>query len=379
MSRNLRRNKHGDFTYRPLSPRLQDRKKALLARPVEPLALTPTTSVAELVEAMAGMSIQARNIGQCAQVLQALYRDPDRPTVMLGLAGPLVAAGLRKVIRDLIAGGAIDVVVSTGAILYQDIYQARGFGHYRGTPQADDTQLRRLRIDRIYDTYVDEDRFWQTDSWVGHLADTLEPRNYSSRQFMDCIADQLDDEESIVVTCRRHGVPMFVPALNDSSIGIGLTEHRVRALRENRPGIAIDSIQDNHELVQIVVQSPKTAAIYVAGGVPKNYINDSVVMSYLYGMERGHDYAIQVTTAVTADGGLSGSTLSEAQSWGKIDEEARFAMAWVEPSVSLPLLAGYIFGKRLTAKRPPLRFEWEGTMLTALGPAPGGRKRSRRS
>ena len=121
--------------------------------------------------------------------------------------------------------------------------------------------------------------------------------------------------------------------------------------------------------------SPKTAAIYVAGGVPKNYINDSVVMSYLYGMERGHEYAIQVTTAVTADGGLSSSTLSEAQSWGKIDEEARFAMAWVEPSVSLPLLAGYVFGKRLTAKRPPLRFEWEGTMLTALGPAPGGRKR----
>jgi deoxyhypusine synthase len=164
------------------------------------------------------------------------------------------------------------------------------------------------------------------------------------------------------------GVPMFVPAINDSSIGIGLTEHRARMKRTGRPGIAIDSIQDNHEIVQIVVQSKSTAAIYVAGGVPKNYINDSVVMGYIYGLERGHDYALQVTTAVTADGGLSSSTLSEARSWGKIKPEARYAMAWVEPSVSLPLLVGYVLGRRLTAGRKPLDFEWDGDRLRSLAP-----------
>jgi deoxyhypusine synthase len=195
---------------------------------------------------------------------------------------------------------------------------------------------------------------------------------------MDYLADELDAEESIVKTCRRLGVPMFSPALNDSSIGIGLTEHRVRMQRQGEAGVCIDSIQDNHELVQIVVQSPATAAIYVAGGVPKNYINDSVVMGYIYGVERGHDYAIQVTTAVTADGGLSSSTLSEARSWGKIKGRARFAMAWVEPSVSLPLLVGYVLGRQLTAKRPPLRLDWEGSTLRRLTTARRRRARKRR-
>jgi deoxyhypusine synthase len=102
--------------------------------------------------------------------------------------------------------------------------------------------------------------------------------------------------------------------------------------------------------------------------VPKKLINDSVVMAYLYGLERGHEYAIQVTTAVTADGGLSSSTLSEARSWGKIQKEARYAMAWVEPSVSLPLLAGYVFGRHLTRKRRRLKIEWDGSVLKSLRP-----------
>ena len=118
--------------------------------------------------------------------------------------------------------------------------------------------------------------------------------------------------------------------------------------------------------MQIVTHSKSTAAIYVAGGVPKNYINDSIVMAYIFGQERGHDYAIQVTTAVTQDGGLSSSTLGEAQSWGKIDRKATYAMAWVEPSVSLPLLAGYAFD-RFPRGRSRLQFQWDGDQLKRLG------------
>ncbi len=380
MADKLQKTKGGSYTYEKLPPKLRARKRQACSEPVRPVRLTAKTSVADLVEAMSGMSIQARNIGLCAEVLKGIYTDRKRPTVFLGLAGPLVAAGLRGVIRDLIAAGGVDVVVSTGAILYQDIYQARGFQHFKGSAQADDAELRDLHLDRIYDTYVDEDHFWETDAWVGRQADALPPGNYSSRQFMNHLADQLEDEDSIVVTCRRRGVPMIVPAINDSSIGIGLTEHRLRCLREDRPGVAIDSIQDNHELTQIVVHSPMTAAIYVAGGVPKNYINDSVVMSYLYGLERGHDYALQVTTAVTADGGLSSSTLSEARSWGKIKKAARFAMAWVEPSVSLPLLVGYVLGRKLTSQRKPLALEWDGCYLRSLRSAvPARRQRSGRT
>jgi deoxyhypusine synthase len=353
-------------TSHELSSADRKRKTQLFSRPVRSLALKSDTTIADLVENMAGMSIQARNIGLCGEVLRGMLTDPGRPTVLLGLAGPLIAAGLRQVIRDLIASGAVDVVVSTGAILYQDIYQARGFRHYQGDIDADDADLRDLFIDRIYDTYVDEEKFWDTDLWCGKMADKLKPGTYSSRQFLDHLASQLDDDQSILVTCRKMGIPVFSPALNDSSIGIGLTQHHHDALRAGRTPVSIDSIQDNYELTQVVVKSKMTAAIYVAGGVPKNYINDSIVMSYIFGLERGHEYAIQVTTAVTADGGLSSSTLSEARSWGKIKKQAKYAMAWVEPSVSLPLLTGYILQRRLAEGRARLRYEWNGEILRDL-------------
>jgi deoxyhypusine synthase len=364
--------------YKPLTPRQARTKRALLARKVRQVHVQPRMGVGDLVDAMAGMSVQARNIGRCARVLDGIYSDKRRPTVLLGLAGPLIAAGLRRVLRDLVVGRYVDVVVSTGAILYQDIYQARGYHHYRGTPAADDTVLRDLLIDRIYDTYVDEEKFWETDEWCGRVADELSPGNYSSRAYLDFVGSKLTDPGSIVGACHRLGVPVFSPALNDSSIGIGLTEHRHRCRQDGRDGVAIDAIRDNYELTQIVVNSPCTAAIYVAGGVPKNYINDSVVMGYIFDKNRGHDYALQITTAVTQDGGLSGSTLGEAQSWGKIARKARFAMAWVEPSVSLPLLAGYVFDRFPPPVRCGLQLEWDNDLLRSLKPAAGRKSRSRK-
>ena len=352
-----------------LTDRRRRMKASVLSRPVRPMVLDGTPTVADLVERMAGMSLQARNIGLCAEVLKRMLKDPDRPTIFLGLAGPLIAAGLRRVIRDLILRGVVDVVVSTGGILYQDAYQARGYRHYQGTPEADDVALRELRVNRIYDTYVDEDKFWETDLWCGRLADRMKPGAHSSRDFLRALGGELEDEESILFQCRRLGVPVFAPALNDSSIGIGLTEHHHRAVRDGRRPLMIDSIRDNYELTQIVAKSRKTAAIYVAGGVPKNYINDSIVMSYIFGKEMGHSYAVQLTTAVTHDGGLSGSTLSEARSWGKVKGDADTAMAWVEPSVSLPLLAGYVFGRKLP-ERPRLEFQWKGEILESMRAAP---------
>ena len=346
-------------------------KRALLRRRVEPIDFERVSSVADLVEAMRGASVQARNLGRCAEVLRNLYADRRRPTVMLGLAGPLIAAGLRKIIRDLVAQGFVDVIVSTGAILYQDIYQARGFGHYHGDPAADDGRLRELFIDRIYDTYVDEEKFIATDTWLGYLADELPPGNYSSRAYLDFVGSKLEDEQSIVRTAHRLGVPMFAPALNDSSIGIGLTHHYHRAKLAGRPRLAIDSIRDNYELTQIVVQSPETAAIYIAGGVPKNYINDSVVMSYIFEAEKGHSYALQLTADNPHWGGLSGSTLQEAVSWGKIQNRATTAMCLIEPSVSFPLLAGYAFERKLAQGRPRLQFDWHEDELRAIRRRPG--------
>lgn len=355
------------FIYPELDEAAKKRKAGILRTPIRPLVPSRVEGVSDLVRALSGMSIQARRLGQCYEVLEQMLRDPERPTVLLGLAGPLIAGGLRQVIREMVEHGLVDVVVSTGAILYQDVYQARGHQHYKGTPDADDAKLRDLLIDRIYDTYVDEKAFGDTDTWIGLLADEMRPGAYSSRQFMDAIADEIDDPDSIVATCRRRGVPMFVPALNDSSIGIGLTEHHHRCIQSRREGVQISSIQDNYELTQIVARSPATSAIYVAGGVPKNYINDSVVMGYIFGIrDRGHRYALQVTTAVTADGGLSSSTLDEAKSWGKVAKKAERSMAWVEPTVALPLLVTAALQDGLAAQRPRIALTWNGQILEKL-------------
>lgn len=357
----------GYYVFEPLDAEARAKKSDILSRPIEAVNLEKISTIDELVEAYGQTSIQARNLGSCAKVWEQMLTDPDRPTILLGLAGPLIAAGLRKVIRDMIHYGLVDVVVSTGAILYQDVYQAKGFKHYRGDPKIDDRMLRDLYIDRIYDTYVDEDTFWRLDCSVGRFADTLKPGPYSSRQFLAELGKTLTDENSILGTAYRRGIPVFAPALNDSSIGIGLTEHYHRCVREGRTGVVIDSIRDNYELTQIVVRSKATSAVYIAGGVPKNFINDSVVMSYIFGKDTGgHRYAIQLTTDSPHWGGLSGSTLSEATSWGKVSKKASHAMCFVEPSVSLPLVAGCCMKKGLGRKRPALQFNWDPPKLTSL-------------
>lgn len=348
-------------------PDMKKRKRDLLSSPIRQVDLEKVKNVAELLDQYSDASIQARNLGMAAQLFGRMLTDEERPTILLGLAGPLIAAGLRKVIRDLIHYNLVDVVVSTGAILYQDYYAAKGGIHSTGNPEADDAQLRELLIDRIYDTYVDEEKFQEFDTSIARFADTLEPRNYSSREFIWRLSETIQDENSILVTARKKGVPIFCPAINDSSIGIGLTEHYYVARKTGRPKIAIDSIRDNYELTQIVVKSKRTSAFYVAGGVPKNYINDSVVMSYIFGRETGgHKYAIQVTTDVPHWGGLSGSTLSEARSWGKVNKKASYAMAFVEPSVSLPLLTAYALEKKLYKNRSRIRFTWKEDVLEKI-------------
>jgi deoxyhypusine synthase len=336
----------------------KEERKELLSRPIKQIDLDNAKTVLDLVSAFRSTSIQARNLGHCFEIYEDMLTDKDRPTIILGLSGPLIAAGLRKVIRDMIHNGIVDVVVSTGAIMYQDFYQGRGFKHYAGSPDMDDRMLRKLMIDRIYDTLVDEEKFEETDRMIAKIVGNLEPGSYSSRQILSLLGENIDDENSILHTAYKHGVPIFAPALNDSSIGIGLTLYYEN--HKNKERITLDSIKDNHEFLHIVLNSKKTAAILVGGGVPKNWVNDAVVMAnYAYQKEiEGHAYAFQITTASPADGGLSGSTLEEAQSWGKIWQKATKATAYVEASVALPLIVGAVLQKGVPNNRKKINFVW---------------------
>ena len=232
-------------------------------------------------------------------------------------------------------------------MLYQDLYQTIGGKHWMGTPTANDVELRDLYLDRIYDTYVDELKFEETDRVIGRITNEFPKRPASSREYLGFLGKRFPDPDSILATAARRGIPVFSPALIDSSIGIGLTLH-YQANRRRKERFILDAVRDNYELVQILAASPRTAVIYIGGGTPKNWINDGIVMAnYAFGREgEGHYYALQITTDVPHWGGLSGSTLDEAQSWGKISRTATRSMAHVEASIGLPLLVGALWDRR---------------------------------
>jgi deoxyhypusine synthase len=339
-------------------------RRPFLKRSVTPVDVTRVRDLGDLLTAFGSSSVQARNLARCLEVWENALTDPKRPTIFLGLSGPLIAAGLRKVLRDLVDWGVVDVVVSTGAILYQDLYQSVGGRHWMGTPSADDVRLRELYLDRIYDTYVDELKFEDTDRAIGRVTAEFPARPASSREYLEFLGRRFEDPNSLVATAARRGVPVFSPALIDSSIGIGLTLHY--QAHRGQPRFLLDAVRDNYELVQILAHSARTAVFYVGGGTPKNWINDGIVMAnYAFGREgEGHHYAWQVTTDVPQWGGLSGSTLDEAQSWGKIAKTATRAMAHVEASVALPLLAGALWARRRRwSRRPRLVYRWEGDQV----------------
>jgi deoxyhypusine synthase len=306
--------------------------------------------VRPLVDAMSEMAFQARNLGRAAQIYDAMLADKEC-SVIVCMAGSLCSAGLRDVFIDLIEHRMADAIVSTGAnIVDQDFFEALGFRHWRGEIRVDDDELRRLAIDRIYDTYIDEDELRTCDETVGKIADEMlaagGPRAVSSREFLREMGAWLERERpgtrSIVSAAYRAGVPIFVPAFSDCSAGFGLVHHQT-----HHPDgyIAIDSAADFRELTQLKVAAGATGLVMVGGGVPKNFAQDVVVAAEVLGHDvEMHRYAIQITVADERDGALSGSTLREANSWGKV-KLGEEQMVFAEATVALPLVAGYAYHK----------------------------------
>lgn len=326
-------------------------KSEILSKPVQHLDISQFDST-PLIQAYGGMAFQARNLARAADIWQHMLQDKDC-TVILTLAGSLVSAGLKKVIVDLLKYRLVDVIVSTGAnIVDQDFFEGLGFKHYQGSVMADDQSLRALGIDRIYDTYIDEDQLRICDDTIAQIADTLEPRAYSSREFIHEMGKYLAQknlgEDSIVRTAYELNIPIFVPAFSDCSAGFGLVYHQ-----EKNPDrhVSIDSVRDFRELTQIKIAAGETGLVMLAGGVPKNFTQDVVVAADILGKEVSmHKYAIQLTVADERDGALSGSTLKEACSWGKVDTVYE-QMVYSELTLTFPLLASYVYHQRAWESR----------------------------
>ena len=336
-------------------------KSALLSQPVEHIDITGFDA-RPLLESYRKAAFQARNLAEAADIYSEMLRDEDC-AVILTLAGSLVSAGLKDAIVTLIEHDMVDVIVSTGAnIVDQDFFEALGFRHYiaPGSPEAPhvtDERLRELGIDRIYDTYIDESSLRVCDDTTRAVFDGLGPGSYSSRELVCELGRHLEEHHtsarSIVLAAYRKAVPVFVPAFSDCSAGFGIVVHQAKADALGLPHVAFDSGRDFLELSRLKLSVADTGLLMLGGGVPKNFAQDVVVAAEIL-MEEGlapkgassgvhmHKYAIQMTVADARDGGLSGSTLREACSWGKV-ETTRERMVFGEVTLTLPLLASDAF------------------------------------
>lgn len=333
-------------------------KQDYLRHPVQHLDITQY-NVVPWVEAMRSMAFTARDLARAADIFDRMLRDRDC-AVILCLAGSLISAGLKKVFAEMVRSNMADAIVSTGAnIVDQDFFEALGFRHYiaeeRLKAGLDDSTLLDLHIDRIYDTLIDEDELRVCDDTVRKIAEGLEPRPYSSREFIVEMGAYLERhgckaEDSMVLEAYRKQVPIFCPAFSDCSAGFGLIVHQME--RGERPKVAIDSVKDFYELAQWKARQPQTGLFMMGGGVPKNFAQDAAVATDLLGYDvRMHKYAVQVTVADVRDGGLSGSTLKEANSWGKVETTFE-QMVYCEATVAAPLLVGYAYHKGSWKSRP---------------------------
>lgn len=331
-------------------------KAQLLSNVVEHFDITKIDA-RPIIEAMGKMSFTARDLGRASDIFKQAVNDPDA-SVILTLAGSTSAGGCMHVYRDLVKYGMVDAIVSTGAaIVDMDFFEALGYKHYQADSQVDDNELRELYIDRIYDTYIDEEELQACDHVIKDITDSLERRPYSSREFIWEMGKWLKTNAvkkgSLIETCYDHNVPIFVPAFSDCSAGFGLVKHQV----EN-PGnyLSIDSVADFRELTDVKIKAGSTGLLMIGGGVPKNFVQDTVVCAEILGVEAEmHKYAVQITVADVRDGACSSSTLKEAASWGKVQTTLE-QMVFAEAGSVVPLLASDAYHSCDWKNRPRREF-----------------------
>ena len=314
-------------------------KSDLLKHPVEHIDIT-SFDARKIISSMEKMSFVSRETANAANIFNDMIKDNDC-TVFLTLAGSTSAAGCMNIYRDMIKYNMVDAIVATGAsIIDMDFFEALGFKHYQGSQFKNDAELRDNYIDRIYDTYIDEEELQMCDKTICEIADNLEPRSYTSREFINEIGKYLKNNAkkkgSLIETAYDNNVPIFCPAFTDSSAGFGLVMHQEKNPKKH---ITIDSVREFRELTEIKIRSKGSGLFMIGGGVPKNFIQDTVICAELLGKEVDmHKYAVQITVADSRDGACSSSTLKEASSWGKVDV-TKEQMVFAEATSVLPLIA----------------------------------------
>ena len=310
-----------------------------MQKPVEPPRIeSQGDSASGLLRALSGTAYQGKNLGLAADIWTGMLES--KTTIILGLAGALVPAGMREIFAYLIENGLVDCVVSTGANLFHDCHESLGRLQYQGSHLTDDVELQKVGVDRIYDVFASEQEFRDTDDFVARFSLNLpSDRSLTSREFLHelgvCVGGQ-GGPDGLVVAAARNRVPIYCPAISDSSIGIALGLARM----EYGKVVLFDVIKDALELSQIVDSSPPSVLTYLGGGTTKNVIQQATI--FMPGQASGHRYAIQITTDSPHWGGLSGCTFEEAQSWGKILPGAEKIGVHCDATIAFPILVSAV-------------------------------------
>lgn len=343
---------------------MNHQKEKLLSNPTRPFEVDPENpSAATILSKMAGTAFQGRQLGNAFEVWREMLADPEC-TIMMGLSGAMTPAGMRRIVRFMIENRLIDCLTSTGANFFHDIHETKGFYHYQGSANMNDEALGEQMVDRMYDVLADEVRFREHDLWIGSFAAQLDQsRAYTTREFLYLLGQEVGKdcaEDGIVSSAAKHKVPLFCPAIADSSIGIGIAESRHRG--ENR--LMFDMMADVLEITNVVADSKATGVIYFGGGTPKNYVQQTEVVAILMNKNKtGHRYGVQVVTDAPHWGGLSGCTFEESQSWGKLAKGAKMVNCHCDSTIAMPLLVSALAEqKELLANRKAPTFDMGPTL-----------------
>lgn len=326
-------------------------KDEILKEPTKPVDPEEIKSVDDILNSFGNLGFQARSLAQAASIWRKMLNE--EATIFLGLAGAMVPAGLRLLVQKLIKLRAIDCLVSTGANLFHDAHETLGRFHYKGDHQADDLSLQKAGVDRIYDVFASEEEFRQTDNYVENFSRQLDQtRNYSTRKFLHLLGQKLLQEgkgEGILTEAYKGKVPIYCPAISDSCLGLFLAMAKLRT----GCGFPLDVLEDILEITEIKHRARETGVIYIGGGTPKNFIQQTAVMAkFLHGGDCGHKYALQIIADSPQWGGLSGCTFQEAQSWGKVKKEAKMVTVYSDATIAFPILSAAIVGnKKLLRER----------------------------
>ncbi len=296
-----------------------------LQNPIDQAKITENMSVDSFIESISGCAFGAGKLADAVDIYTDMLAGGS--TSFFGLAGAMVPAGMRGIVTDLIRDGYIDVLVTTGANMVHEIVESMGLHHYKGCSECDDIELKNDEINRIYDVYLPEPYFMDFEEKMQAILSDIGTETISIREFLTHLGQNIEDKDSILKVAADMNVPVYCPAIQDSMVGL-----QAWLYKEKNP-LNVDAFSDMREIIDICYEAKNPGAVLIGGGVPKNYIFQSMLITH-----QEFEYAIQLTMDTPETGGLSGATLDEARSWGKVSETARSVTVHSDATITLPIM-----------------------------------------